>query len=175
VLKLVKKMSPARAKTPAVSTRTGRKRRRPAGLDPVPGESAELLNVPLSPSAPRKHYANGRPGEHFSVPLYAALGPPQFPARPRSASTGETLVPKSRIRKKADYTPPPTKQATNIKLNSRGWVAPVMLALFVMGLAWIVVFYVTDGSLPMDSLGNWNIVVGFGFIAAGFGVSTQWK
>jgi hypothetical protein len=83
-------------------------------------------------------------------------------------------VPKSRIRKKADYTPPPTK-ATAIKLTNRAWVAPVMLAMFLIGLAWIVVFYVTSGDLPVDSLGNWNIVVGFGFIAAGFGVSTQWK
>jgi hypothetical protein len=85
-------------------------------------------------------------------------------------------VPKSRIRKKADYTPPPAaKQAASIKLERGGWVAPVMLAMFVIGLAWIVVFYVTDGSLPVDALDNWNIVVGFGFIAAGFGVSTQWK
>ncbi|MEU2712830.1 cell division protein CrgA [Streptomyces sp. NPDC007205] len=84
-------------------------------------------------------------------------------------------MPKSRIRKKADYTPPPAKQAQAIKLSSGTWVAPVMLAMFVIGLAWIVVFYVTDGSLPIDSWDNWNIVVGFGFIAAGFGVSTQWK
>ncbi|MER6121216.1 cell division protein CrgA [Streptomyces sp. NPDC001795] len=84
-------------------------------------------------------------------------------------------MPKSRIRKKADYTPPPSKQAANIKLSSHGWVVPVMLAMFLIGLAWIVVFYVTDGSLPIHALRNWNIVVGFGFIAAGFGVSTQWK
>jgi hypothetical protein len=84
-------------------------------------------------------------------------------------------VPKSRIRKKADFTPPPAQQATNIKLTNRSWVAPVMLALFLIGLVWIVVFYVTDGTLPVKSLNNWNIVVGFGFIAAGFGVSTQWK
>jgi Cell division protein CrgA len=84
-------------------------------------------------------------------------------------------VPKSRIRKKADFTPPPEKTAT-IKLKTgRGWVAPLMLALFVLGLAWIVVFYVTQGSLPIQALGNWNIVVGFGFIAGGFVVSTQWK
>lgn len=50
-----------------------------------------------------------------------------------------------------------------------------MLALFAIGLVWIVVFYVTDGSMPIESIRNWNIVVGFGFIAAGFGVSTQWK
>lgn len=85
-------------------------------------------------------------------------------------------MPKSRIRKKADYTPPPAaKQSTNIKLTNSSWVAPVMLAMFALGLAWIVVFYVTDGSLPIDSFNNWNILVGFGFIAAGFGVSTRWK
>ncbi|KNE82534.1 MULTISPECIES: cell division protein CrgA [Streptomyces] len=84
-------------------------------------------------------------------------------------------MPKSRIRKKADFTPPPAKQTT-VKLSSgRSWVAPLMLALFLIGLAWIVVFYVTTGDMPVKSLGNWNIVVGFGFIAAGFVVSTQWK
>ena len=83
-------------------------------------------------------------------------------------------MPKSRIRKKADFTPP--LERTNIKLSSgRSWVAPLMLALFLIGLAWIVVFYVTTGSLPVEALGKWNIVIGFGFIAGGFVVSTQWK
>lgn len=59
-----------------------------------------------------------------------------------------------------------SKQATSIKLTSRSWVAPVMLALFLIGLAWIVLFYVTEGDLPIKSFGNWNIVAGFGFIAA---------
>ncbi|MEU1801922.1 MULTISPECIES: cell division protein CrgA [unclassified Streptomyces] len=85
-------------------------------------------------------------------------------------------MPKSRIRKKDDFTPPPAKQATSISLTSgRRWVAPLMLAMFLIGLAWIVLFYVTTGDMPVKSLGNWNIVVGFGFIAAGFVVSTQWK
>ena len=85
-------------------------------------------------------------------------------------------MPKSRIRKKDDFTPPPAKQATNISLTSgRRWVAPLMLAMFLIGLAWIVLFYVTTGDMPVKSLGNWNIVVGFRFIAAGFVVSTQWK
>ena len=85
-------------------------------------------------------------------------------------------MPKSRIRKKADFTPPPQKTATAIKLGGgHGWVAPVMLAFFIVGLAWIVLFYVTQGDMPVDALGNWNIVVGFGFIAGGFVVSTQWK
>ncbi|MGP3980759.1 cell division protein CrgA [Streptomyces sp. KR80] len=87
-------------------------------------------------------------------------------------------MPKSRIRKKDEFTPPPAakQQTTSINLSSgRRWVAPLMLALFLIGLAWIVVFYVTTGDMPIGALGNWNIVVGFGFIAAGFVVSTQWK
>lgn len=83
-------------------------------------------------------------------------------------------MPKSRIRKKDDFTPPPTKK-TAIKLSTRSWVAPFMLALFAIGLLWIVIFYVTNTRFPIESLENWNIVVGFGFIAAGFAVSTQWK
>jgi uncharacterized membrane protein (DUF485 family) len=88
-------------------------------------------------------------------------------------------VPKSRIRKKKDdtYAPPDKRQATKIDMGvgGRRWVAPLMLAMFVIGLAWIVVYYVTQADLPVESLGNWNIVVGFGFIAVGFVVSTQWK
>jgi Cell division protein CrgA len=87
-------------------------------------------------------------------------------------------VPKSRIRKKADFTPPPERSTQSINLRGGGarrWVAPLMLAMFLIGLAWIVMFYVTTGDMPIGALGNWNIVVGFGFIAAGFVVSTQWK
>jgi len=51
-----------------------------------------------------------------------------------------------------------------------------MVALFIVGLAWIVTFYLTQGDLPvMSTLGNWNIVVGFVFIGLGFAVATQWK
>ncbi|MFG2195125.1 cell division protein CrgA [Streptomyces sp. NPDC048639] len=84
-------------------------------------------------------------------------------------------MPKSRIRKKDDSTPPPAKQQSINLSSGRSWVAPLMLAMFLIGLAWIVVFYVTTGDMPISALGNWNIVVGFGFIAAGFVVSTQWK
>ncbi|WP_316522185.1 cell division protein CrgA [Kitasatospora brasiliensis] len=83
-------------------------------------------------------------------------------------------MPKSRLRKKSDYTPPTTAAAVKIS-SGRGWVAPLMLALFLIGLVWIVTYYVTSGSYPVESWRNWNILVGFGFIAAGFGVSTQWK
>lgn len=94
-------------------------------------------------------------------------------------------MPKSRIRKKKDGSAAKPekqqageKQPTKLDLksgNGRRWVAPLMLALFTVGLLWIVIYYVAQGDLPIGAIGAWNIVVGFGFIAGGFVVSTQWK
>ena len=81
-------------------------------------------------------------------------------------------MPKSRIRKKSDYIAP-NKAA--VKVGSPAWLVPLMVGLLVGGLAWIVVYYVTSAAWPVGGWGNWNILVGFGFIAVGFGVSTQWK
>lgn len=59
------------------------------------------------------------------------------------------------------------------------WLAPLMLTLFGIGVLWLVVFYITQarmGGLPyVSDIGNWNLLVGFGFIIAGFGLSTQWR
>ncbi|HET6985391.1 MAG TPA: cell division protein CrgA [Kribbella sp.] len=61
------------------------------------------------------------------------------------------------------------------RTTSRVWVAPLMLACWLLGLAWLVVFYVAGQDIPlMDKMGNWNLLVGMGLIAVGFVVSTQW-
>jgi hypothetical protein len=84
-------------------------------------------------------------------------------------------VPKSRIRRKADFTPPSERQARGAGIASR-WVAPIMVTLLVLGLAWIVVYYVTEAGLPlMSQLGGWNLVIGMGLITAGFIAATKWK
>ena len=82
-------------------------------------------------------------------------------------------MPKSRVRQKSTYTPPPTRSAK--KRVSPPWVAPLMVGLFLVGIVWLILFYVTNNALPVKTLGNWNLLVGFGFIVAGFGVSTQWR
>jgi Cell division protein CrgA len=82
-------------------------------------------------------------------------------------------VPKSRVRAKTAFTPPPTRSAK--KQVSPPWVAPLMLGCFLVGIIWLVLFYVTGGSLPVKALTNWNLLIGFGFIIAGFGISTQWR
>jgi hypothetical protein len=83
-------------------------------------------------------------------------------------------VPKSRVRKKAVYTPPTSKTAR--KKVSAPWVGPTIVICLVVGLAWIVVYYLSGGSIPgMRALGAWNLVVGFAFIIAGVVLSTTWR
>lgn len=55
------------------------------------------------------------------------------------------------------------------------WYVPVMLGLMVIGLLWIVVFYLTAGEFPVRDWGNWNLAAGFGLIIAGFLMTTNWR
>jgi hypothetical protein len=81
-------------------------------------------------------------------------------------------VPKSRVRSKAVYTPP--ARSARSKVSPR-WLVPAMLGCLIIGLAWIALFYVTQGSLPVSALSDWNLVIGFGFIISGVVLSTKWR
>jgi uncharacterized membrane protein len=53
-----------------------------------------------------------------------------------------------------------------------------MLGCFLIGLIWIVVYYMTGNDLAiplMSSLGQYNLVVGIGFMAVGFVYATRWE
>jgi hypothetical protein len=54
-----------------------------------------------------------------------------------------------------------------------------MLGCFLIGLAWIVTFYLFANDLAsipvMNDLDNWNLVVGIGFMAVGFAFATRWE
>ncbi len=83
-------------------------------------------------------------------------------------------MPKSRVRKRTVYTPPPAKSKK--RKVSPPWVGPSIVACLVIGLAWIVVYYLTSGSVAgMSALGAWNLVVGFVFIIAGVILATTWR
>lgn len=83
-------------------------------------------------------------------------------------------MPKSRVRRTSAYTPPPTERKA-VKVGNPRWLVPLMLAMFLIGLVWIVVYYVTQTDYPIPDIGAWNMGIGFGFIIVGFGLSTQWK
>jgi len=82
-------------------------------------------------------------------------------------------VPKSRVRKKAVYTPPP--RPAKAKPSPR-WLAPLMVACLLLGLAWIVAYYTVYTHVPgMAALGAWNMAIGFALIVAGIALSTRWR
>lgn len=83
-------------------------------------------------------------------------------------------MPESRQRKKAEYTPP-TASRKSVRIGSRRWVAPAMVACWLVGLAWIVVYYLAPDLKYMDQLGNWNLLIGMVLIAFGFVLSTRWE
>ncbi len=57
-------------------------------------------------------------------------------------------------------------------------VVVAMLGCFLIGLLWIVSFYFigSDSSVPvMSDLGQYNLLVGIGFMAVGFSFATKWE
>ena len=85
-------------------------------------------------------------------------------------------MPESKKRKKTVYTPPTPVGGVKKKGPSPIWLAPLMLTLFLIGIIWLVVFYLVGEDMPfVGDLGNSNLLIGFGFIIAGFGLSTQWR
>jgi Cell division protein CrgA len=56
------------------------------------------------------------------------------------------------------------------------WYVALMLACFAVGVLWLVVYYSTGGTLPVQrSINGWNLAVGFAPILVGFGLATNWR
>jgi hypothetical protein len=60
--------------------------------------------------------------------------------------------------------------------GSRRWVPPTFITVGLLGVAWLITYYVAGTDVPvMRDLGNWNILIGMGGMAAAFGLATLWK
>ena len=87
-------------------------------------------------------------------------------------------MPKSKLRDKVKRKRKIAAEAAPLiepsKAESPKWLVPVMLANFLIGLLWIVVFYISSTAYPIPGIGAWNMVVGFGFVGVGFSLATRW-
>jgi hypothetical protein len=79
-------------------------------------------------------------------------------ARPKAARTKSEVEPRT-----GDDTPNPV------------WFKPVMFGFMLIGLVWIIVFYLSQGSLPIPSIQSFNILIGFGIMFIGFLMTTRWR
>ncbi len=88
-------------------------------------------------------------------------------------------MPKSKVRKKDVYTPPPNIR-TPVKAKLAGPSHPiyvgVMLAMMLIGLAWLVVTYIAADKIPfMSSLGSFNFAIGFALMIGGLLMTMRWR
>lgn len=81
-------------------------------------------------------------------------------------------MPESKVRKKAAYS---GRSGSAVKKPNSRWFLPAMLTVLLLGLAWVVTFYVSQGSFPVAAWGNWNILAGFGILVIGLIMATRWR
>ena len=77
--------------------------------------------------------------------------------------------------KKKRTKAPRNPEATGADAPNPVWFKPVMFGFMLIGLVWIIVFYISQGTLPILALGSWNILVGFGIAFIGSLMTTRWR
>ena len=71
--------------------------------------------------------------------------------------------------------PARAEQASGEEAPNPVWFKPVMFGFMLVGLLWIIVYYVSQTSWPIPALGSWNILIGFGIMFIGFLMTTRWR
>lgn len=83
-------------------------------------------------------------------------------------------MPESKGRPQKKSSPAPDRAGKPPGQNPSWW-APVFITLLLLGLLWIVVFYVSAGAYPVQAFGYWNLVAGFGLLLVGFAMTMRWR
>ena len=83
-------------------------------------------------------------------------------------------MPESKPRRRTAKAPVQTP-STKTQQPNAVWFLPVMVTLMLVGLAWIITYYISDGKFPIPNISNWNIGIGFGIALAGFMMTTRWR
>lgn len=55
------------------------------------------------------------------------------------------------------------------------WYVALMLGFMVIGLVWLMVFYITETMYPIPGLNYWNIAIGVGLMMIGLIMTTRWR
>ena len=90
-------------------------------------------------------------------------------------------MPKSKVRKKPDAALRPSAAAPErVLAPSPPWYPIVMGVVLIIGLAYMVVYYLTSsGTSPhvpiMATLGAWNFAIGFGVMLLGLVMAVRWR
>lgn len=92
-------------------------------------------------------------------------------------------MPKSKVRKKPEAQVRASAAAAPVSKQlapSPTWYPIVMAVVLVIGLAYMVVYYLTaSGTSPhvpvMGDIGAWNFAIGFGIMLVGLIMAVRWR
>ena len=55
------------------------------------------------------------------------------------------------------------------------WYQVIMFGLIVIGLAWLILWYLLDFTYPIPGIGYWNVGIGIGLMMIGLLMTTRWR
>lgn len=94
---------------------------------------------------------------------------PESKARKKAAD-------KKKAKNRSEAKAASNRRLQSVRIADRAWVPYVFVPVGLLGVIWLVVFYIAGATLPfMAVLGNWNFLIGLGLIAASFFIATFWK
>lgn len=84
-------------------------------------------------------------------------------------------MPKSKVKKNSDSGFSDRNSGNKQYKGNSVLFKPVMFGLMLLGLLWIMVFYLSQGLYPVRDIGYWNIFIGFAIVMCGFLMTTRWR
>ena len=84
-------------------------------------------------------------------------------------------MPESKGRAKPTHTAPPQRRSKKTTMANPAWFVPLMHGQLLVGLLWVVTFYITAGAYPIPKVSYWNLIIGFGLMISGFMMTTRWR
>jgi len=81
----------------------------------------------------------------------------------------------ARSRSRQVETAPEQDAASREAAPNPVWYKPIMFGFMLLGLAWLLVYYISGSRLPLPELGNYNIGIGIGIMLVGFLMTTRWR
>lgn len=55
------------------------------------------------------------------------------------------------------------------------WYRVIMFGLMILGVLWIMTYYISQTAYPIAALGTLNLVVGVGLMMVGLVMTTRWR
>ena len=87
-------------------------------------------------------------------------------------------MPKSKVRKKNDFTINPVSR-TPVKVKagpSSVWFVSFFIGLMLIGLVWLIVSQLAGDAIPfLFELGPWNYAIAFAFMITGLLLTMRWR